>query len=65
MGGIDAIRALKKRNFPGIVIGSTGNSTHDDFLSEGITVVLRKPYSEADLREAVRRSRQELAMSRR
>lgn len=66
MGGIDAIRQLKLRGFPGIIIGSTGNSTHDDFFAEGVSVVLRKPYSEADLKEAVCRGRLELtALARR
>jgi len=57
MGGIEAIRELKKRAFSGIILGSTGNSLHDDFIEEGIHVVLRKPYTGTELKQAIAKAK--------
>lgn len=61
LNGIETIKELKKRNYRGILLGATGNTSHSDFLAEGVTVVLRKPYTADQLREAMKAAESDIS----
>ena len=56
MSGVETTKTLRKMNFPGIIIGVTGNSAQEDiqeFLDAGAEDVLIKPITFTQLEECV------------
>lgn len=56
MSGIETTKTLRRMKFPGIIIGVTGNSAHEDiqdFLDAGAEDVLIKPITFAQLEACV------------